>query len=117
MCTFITCTETEDFNKEDRRKFQEFLTSIDKKLAKSLYGQFQFLRKNDRIALSIYVSDEVFDKMLHYAVNDKSRELQIKSYFLNSESPLCHISGAPVYYSRKLTRSEIQVVGEVAWKA
>jgi hypothetical protein len=98
-------------------EFIKYLTLINTKVSVSINNQNYFLRQKDRIPLVILISPEIFDSMLNLVYRDNLEVLnQIKSHFLNNEVPLCHILGCPVYFSRKLTKSNVMVIGEIEWK-
>ncbi len=92
--------------------FQDCLSHSDKKASSSILAQIQYLRKQDRLPIAILVGDALLTRLLIGEDNIAS----IRGRLLNHDSLMCFIAGAPVYYSRKLTLTEVQVVGEVAWK-
>ncbi len=98
-------------------EFVNYLTLLNTKVSVLINNQNYFLRQKDRIPLAILISPEIFDSMLNVVYKDDSvLLLQVKAHFVNNESPLCHILGCPVYFSRKLTKSDVMVVGEIEWK-
>ena len=117
LCNFISNTEdTSVPTLAEIDAFQTYLNYSNKQASSSLLAQIQYLSKNDRIPLAILISDELLNAMLRFTIGDDSRISVIKAFVLNKQHIICHIAGSPVYYSRKLTRSKIQVVGEVEWK-
>jgi len=98
-------------------EFIKYLTLINTKISTAINNQNYFLRQKDRIPLAILISPEIFDSMLNLVYRDNLETLnQVKAYFINNEIPLCYLLGCPVYFSRKLTKSDVMVVGEVEWK-
>lgn len=115
MCEF----EPDSFERGIELKTDEFikyLTLINTQVSKSINGQIRYLQKENRIPLVILISPEVFDSMLKLIYRDDIEMYNlVHSYFLNKEIPLCYISGSPVLLNRKLTKSTVQVVGEIEW--
>lgn len=99
----------------DKQKFINYIMN-DYKLAANLSGQNQYLIKNGRIPLAILMSGEIFQKMILNIYFDIDIRQKVYTYFMLHEDPICHMMGCPVYLSSKLTRSEMQVVGEIEWK-
>lgn len=99
------------------QEFINYLTLINTEISSSLQRQLSYLRKQNRIPLSILISAEVFESMLKLVYEgDTTGYTNVKSYFLNNELPICYLAGCPTYFSRKLTKSKIMVIGEVIWK-
>jgi len=116
ICTFVPETvDLADPMENEREEFGKHLLS-DTSISSSISGQREFLIRQGRIPLALLISPTVFDDLLKKVVNDKSRREKLHSYFLLNESPLCTVSGVPVYFSRKLTKSNVQLVGEIEWK-
>ena len=101
---------------EEKHAFGEYLAHTNLKLAASLSGQNQYLSKNDRLPLLILISKLTYDGMADALIKDASRRQAILGYLLLQEVPVCYVMGCPVYLSPKLTRSKVQVVGEIEWK-
>jgi len=117
MCNFISgVTEISTINATEVKAFQEYLSHSNKQVSSSLLAQIQFLRKNDRIPIAILVSDALLGSMLSECIEDPDRRSVIKSILLNKYHLICYVAGSPTYYSRKLTKSNIQAVGEIEWK-
>jgi|GEM_PF-2894517 hypothetical protein len=102
----------------EREKFQEYLAHTNLKTSTSLSGQHQYLMKQDRLPIAIFISRTLYDEMVKSVIEDEKRRRSLLGYFLTEESYicLCHVLGCPVYLSKKLTKSNIQVVGEIEWK-
>lgn len=99
------------------REFENYLTLINESVSKSISGQIFYLQKENRLPIAILISPETFDSMLKLAYREDVDQYNLAhSYFLNNEVPICYVSGCPVYLSRKLTKSSVQVVGEIEWK-
>ncbi len=114
LCDFTLPKEEIEFKTEE---FVKYLNLINTNISVSINNQNYYLKKNERIPLIILINPSVFDSMLNLIYkDDKDTLYKVKSYFLTNESPICHILGCPVYLSRKLTKSEVMVVGEVSWK-
>ena len=114
LCDFSLPKESLDIKTEE---FVNYLTLLNTSISISINNQNYFLRKNDRIPLVVLISPSILDSMLNVIyLNNPEMLYKVKAHFLSSESPLCYILGCPVYFSRKLTKSEVMVVGEVSWK-
>ena len=119
ICTFVPDIEGLPLTsptQEEKDAFQEYLAHNNFRISASLSGQHQYLLKQDRLPISIFISRELYDVMAIDVIKDEQRRQFLLGYFLNEESVICHILGCPVYLSKKLTKSNIQVVGEVEWK-
>jgi hypothetical protein len=123
-CICKTCTFVPDIEglplssptQEEKDAFQEYLAHTNLKTSASLSGQQQYLLKQDRLPISIFISRDLYDDMTKEVILDEQRRQSLLGYFLNEEIVICHVLGCPVYLSKKLTKSNIQVVGEVEWK-
>jgi hypothetical protein len=118
FCTFVNdvVAPEELVSAKDREAFADYLTHVNMKVGSSILAQRQYLTKTDRLLLVILLSAELLQEMLDVLVFDLNRKHQLFSYFLNEEVPVCSVLGCPVYVSRKLTKSQVQVVGEVEWR-
>lgn len=119
FCTFVPDIENlQSFSPmvQEQEGFQEYLAHKNLKVSSSLSGQHQYLMKQDRLPIAIFISRLLYDEMVREVVKDEQRRQSLLGYFLTEETPLCHVLGCPVYLSKKLTKSNIQVVGEVEWK-
>ena len=119
ICTFVPDIEGLPLTsptQEEKEAFQEYLAHNNFRISASLSGQHQYLLKQDRLPISIFINRELYDVMAIDVIKDEQRRQSLLGYFLNEESVVCHILGCPVYLSKKLTKSNIQVVGEVEWK-
>jgi hypothetical protein len=119
QCEFVSDLDFEalsDVSQEERQSFITYLTYTNSRVSSNISRQSVYLAKEDRVLLAIMLSPETFDEMLKSTVSDENRRKKITSYYVNVEIPLCYILGCPVYLSRKLTKSDVQVVGEVLWK-
>jgi len=97
--------------------FTKYLTLLNEEVSKSIRGQVLYLQKENRLPIAILISPVIFDSMLKLTYKDSQDQYYLAySYFINNEVPICYITGCPVYLSRKLTKSLIQVVGEVEWR-
>jgi hypothetical protein len=115
-CNFTSTTLKPEMDIKTE-EFVKYLTLINTKVSVSINNQNYFLRQKDRIPLVILISPEIFDSMLNLIYRDNNELLnQVKSYFINTESPFCYILGCPVYFSRKLTKSNVMIIGEIEWK-
>lgn len=117
ICDFVH----EDFgdaflNDPDKEKVIYYLSEFNSKVASSISGQMLYLSKEHRIPLSILISPKLFEQILQYICGEKKNKQNLFNYFLQTETPICHLMGCPVYLSRKLTKSAIQVVGEISWR-
>jgi hypothetical protein len=118
-CEFIPdidIMESSSLTQKEKDAFQEYLAHTNLKTATSLSGQHQYLLKQDRIPIAIFISKVLCDSMIKEVIKDENRGRTLLGYFLTEEIPICYVLGCPVYLSKKLTKSNIQVVGEVEWK-
>jgi len=117
MCTFIPPFDIPlELNEQEKNRCKEYLTSFNSKLSKIITRQISYLLSKERSPLVILITANVLQNMLEYAVENKKRKDDLFHHFVAEESSLYSIHGCPVYFSRKLTRSVIQVVGETEWK-
>jgi len=117
MCTFIPdATSPLEFDPQENTRCKEYLVNFNSHLNRIITKQISFLLNKERSPLAILITANILRNMIDYAVEDKKRREVLFHYFIDFESVVCHAHGCPVYFSRKLTRSEIQVVGETEWK-
>lgn len=122
LCQFVPDLEASDsflmtsLSKEEKELCNDYLLRFNSKLAKVISNQVSFLLSKGRAALAILITATILENTLQYAVKDSKKCKLLFHHYTNHEEPLCYISGSPVYFSRKLTRSNIQVVGEAEWK-
>ena len=117
ICTFIPSIDTPlEFNAQEKEKCKEYLTSFNSQLSKIITKQISFLLHKERSPLAILITANVLQNMLDFSVTDKARKDVLFHHFIDVESVICNIHGCPIYFSRKLTLSAIQVVGETEWK-
>ena len=117
ICTFVPAGEMDlpEITASERQAFIDYLMK-EPKLASMISGQHAYLLKEDRIPLAVLISAQVLDGMLVVAIPQENRRLFAHRCVITGEEPICHVLGCPVYFSPKLTRSLIQVVGEVSWR-
>lgn len=117
ICAFtVTQSDTMRMSKEEINKFLNFLTEHNKVVSSSIFSQHQYLLKKHRVVLCILLSPGLFAQALSFVYStDTQKKNYIFSYYVNTGNPICSMLGAPVYLSRKLTESLVQVVGEVTW--
>ncbi len=115
LCNFfISDFENVNVSQEERDKIQSYLVSYPE-VSSSLLRQQRFLLQKNRLPLLVLLSGDCCEKVFQN-IFDKERAFRLLSYYSLHESPICYVIGCPVYYSRKLTKSSIQVVGEAEWK-
>lgn len=118
LCTFVPTKIADSGLVFTSQQFSQYLLEINSEVFGSIISQQQFLLKKSRTVLAILVSSELLlSAIQHYfpQVSLKERYVLLAN-FVVSGLPICYIFGAPVYYSRKLSNSLLQVVGEVTWK-
>lgn len=117
ICTFVPSIDMPlELNIEEKNRCKEYLTSFNGRLSNIINKQISYLLNKERSPLAILITANTLQNMLEYAIENKKRRDALFHYFIEEESSLCSIHGCPVYFSRKLTLSIIQVVGEVEWK-
>lgn len=119
ICTFVPSIDTSlelELSVQEKDKCKEYLTNFNGKLSKIINRQISYLLNKERSPLAILITANTLQNMLEYVIENKKRRDALFHYFIEEESSLCSIHGCPVYFSRKLTLSIIQVVGEVEWK-
>jgi hypothetical protein len=118
VCTFVSevrgAPATEPTPAE-REAFLRFLTVENREISSSILGQRQYLAKSERLPIMVIVSAELLDLLLRSTVPEDARRQRLQAYFVTG-GPLCDVLGCPVYFSLRLTKALVQVVGEVEWK-
>ena len=106
-----------EITEADRKLFHDYLVETNKKAATSLYSQQQFLLfRESRIPIAVFLGAEFFRNMLAEVYQDSDRVNQVFSTVMATEMCICYVLGSlPVYVSRTLVKSDIQVIGEVEW--
>jgi len=98
---------------EEARTLVRQAVLADQSLLESCMKQIKYLQRKERIPLIVLIS---FDALKKAVIATGAPEgLRALNRVLVMEGPICVISGVPLYFSDKLTRSPIQVVGEVEW--
>jgi len=115
-CDFISEVSNDfSISLDDMDKIKTSIIS-NKSLMESFMKQINFLQKKDRIPIAAFISFSSLQNVI-CSIFDDNYSNKIINYIINAvESPLCIVYGIPLYFNRKLTKSEIQVVGEVEWK-
>lgn len=117
ICTFIPSIDTPlEFSVQEKDKCKEYLTRFNTMLSSIINRQISYLMNKGRSPLAILITANVLENILGYSVDNKERRDTLFHYFVAEESSLGDIYGCPIYFSRKLTLSVIQVVGETEWK-
>lgn len=101
---------------QEQEAFATYITNTNLKLSASISGQSLYLSKGDRIPLVVLISFSALKDMLQATVSEDVRRQELLGLYTTYEQPVCHVLGCPVYFSRKLTKSAVQVVGEIEWK-
>lgn len=99
-------------------KYASYLTLLNEEAYKLITKQSNYLINQNRIPLAIFISADLFEMMISMVHREDTPECRqrVRSHFINSQSPICFVMGAPVYWNLRLTLSQIQVVGEVKWQ-
>lgn len=118
ICTFVPSggEEVQGLTACEQQEFAKYLTNGDQKVARSISGQQVYLSKEQRIPLVILISITLLERMLNSVIPAENRRRIAYNCVITSDQPLTHVLGCPVYFSRKLTRSEVQVCGEIEWR-
>lgn len=117
ICTFVPISEGPAIlTEEETKRCIDYLTSFNGHLSNIVSGQISFLTKKNRSVLALLISANILDNTLAYAVEDDRRREALFRHYTADETPIFYLYGSPVYFSRKLTLSPIQVVGEAPWK-
>lgn len=112
ICQFHA-TDTFIVTEEDLKKVNDTITN-DKELLTTVINQVKFLQKSDRIPLAILISFDILRALL-YRIYDGDYFDKKVSAFANYDAPIAIFASLPVYFSSKLTRAPVQVVGEIEW--
>jgi len=112
LCEFYTSGDETVLLAEDYHKLVDILTS--KEFLTTVMNQVRFLQKNDRIPLAILISFETLRNAAYQAFEGSHFDKKLAA-LSNSNALICVVAGLPLYFSEKLTRSPVQVVGEVEW--
>lgn len=98
-------------------QLQNYFTNTNKYLARSILGQDLYLKKLGRKPLLVLINHTVFRKALLEVLNQESAVVDIIfDKVLQYNLTICKILGCPVIVSKELTRTAIQLVGEISWK-
>jgi len=117
ICTFVPSIDTPlELSVQEKDKCKEYLMRFNTKLSNVITKQISYLLNKSRSPLAILITANVLENILSYSVNNKERRDTLLHHFIDEESSLGTIHGCPIYFSRKLTLSVIQVVGETEWK-
>lgn len=118
ICDFVpeSSVLTVPITRDERDRLASYLVSGNVALSQSILGQQSYLQRNDKLPLAILLSAEVLDNMLA-SVFDEDRRVRVRAHIIVTQEPICHAFSVPVYFSSKLTKSPVQVVGEVQWRA
>ena len=101
----------------DKLLFVKYLTEFNSKVNSVITGQMSYLSSKERISLCILIRPDLAEQMLGYAFpGDVIKQQQLLSYFAVQQALVCEVYKMPVYVSTKLSKSILQVVGEVEWK-
>ena len=84
-------------------------------LIESLMKQSHYLQRNDRIPMAAFLSFATLQDVVNPLFTEP-HQTKVLNYLTSLESPICIIAGMPLYFNRKLTKSAVQVVGEVEWQ-
>ncbi len=103
-----------DLSQENKEKVIRSLQE-NQRFLDSVMRQILFLQKNERIPLAIFVSFNMIQDIIAKELTGEDYTKAI-GLFTETDGPICFISAIPVYFSRKLTKSLAQVVGEVEWE-
>lgn len=117
ICTFVPSIDTPlGFSAREKSKCKVYLTSFNTKLSNIIKKQVSYLMNKGRSPLAILITANVLENILGFSVEGKERRDALLHHFMDEESSIGDVYGCPIYFSRKLTLSVIQVVGETEWK-
>lgn len=102
-----------EFTKEDRAKITQNMQE-NQAFLNSALRQISYLKENDRLPIAIFINFAFLQEIIELSLPQSKHNPAI-SILTETDGPLCLISGIPVYFNRKLTKSTVQVVGEVEW--
>lgn len=104
--------------KKVQESIAHFMCFKDTSSMNLLTSQSNYLRKKDRIPIIIVTSVAFFNKVIDVLKLEHSSELlnSVQYLAIEKNQAICKILGSPVYVSSKLTRADIQVVGEIEWQ-
>jgi len=115
MCEFVQELDEEvSISNTDIDKMLKAIIAY-QPLMESFAKQSHYLQRNDRVPMAAFLSFGTLQEIVYSAFQDIHRE-KVLNYFTSLESPLCIIANVPLYFNRLLTRSAVQVVGEVEWQ-
>jgi hypothetical protein len=113
LCEFYTGPAADVLTSDDYAQVEKVLTA-NKEILTTVVNQVKFLQKQERIPLLVIVSFETLKNVVYQALDGPLFDKKL-SVFVNTKAPICLLAGLPVYFSDKLTRCAVQVVGEVDW--
>jgi hypothetical protein len=115
LCEFHsqdTPVETLPLMKDDRQLVHRAI-SADQQIMASILKQIRYLQTKGRSALVVLMSYNALQTVVSGAGYEDG-ELALNRV-TSMEGPICVVYGVPLYFSQLLTRSPVQVVGEVEW--
>jgi len=119
-CTFLIDISTDehcDLSVFEKEKFIKYLTETNTQVSSALIAQKQYLSKQNRAPLAILLTPSLALQAFQYICSPNAEQAKVKfNYYRFHESPICEVYGCPVYVSRKLSKSFIQLVGDIVWK-
>jgi len=110
---FQTTPDGDVFSLEDAKKLVQRAILADQLVLASILKQIRYLQTKDRSALVVLMSYGTLQESVIKSGYENG-ELALNRV-LSSDGPICMIYGVPLYFSQLLTRSPVQVVGEVEW--
>jgi hypothetical protein len=93
-----------------------YLTQQNKKVASAMLAQFQYLVKEEKSPIAMIIVWNLLQEALKSVIEDIDRMKQLEQYFLLNDVAICYCMGCPVYVSKKLSKTLLQVVGEIYWR-
>lgn len=121
LCTFLLPTPVSvgapagevTMGLEDAKRLVQRAILADQQILASIMKQIRYLQTKDRSALVVLMSYGAL-QMVVLKSGYENGEFALNRVVM-MDGPICTVSGVPLYFSQLLTRSPVQVVGEVEW--
>ncbi len=120
LCNFMPdvdiSNQTNSITQQDRDSISLYFTQKNKKVANAMLAQFQYLVKEEKTPLLMIIQWKLLQEALDNVIQDFEKRKCVEQYFLLNDAIICYCMGCPVYVSKKLSKTLLQVVGEIQWR-
>jgi hypothetical protein len=118
LCEFVPSEIPiiKEITQSERDAIALYLTQQNKKVAGAMLAQFQYLVKEEKSPIAMLIQWGLLQEALKLVSADIERIKSLEQYFMLNDAVVCYCMGCPVYVSKKLTKTLLQVVGEISWR-